>query len=166
MPAAEAEGSSQAATLTSSASEQDPLVTVHLNTVVAPIVKPVTPEVGEAGVVATPVPETVVHSPVPTTGVFPAKVVVVALQTLIVDPASAVVTCVEETTSTSAKELPQPLAMVHRKVVVAPIVNPVTPEVGEFGDVATPVPETVVHVPVPSVGVFPAKVVVVLLHIS
>src|ERR1035437_9966686 len=37
--------------------------------------KPVTPDVGEDGVVIVPVPLTKVHTPVPTTGAFPAKIV-------------------------------------------------------------------------------------------
>jgi hypothetical protein len=39
-----------------------------------PVEIPVTAEVGEVGVVITPVPETKVHKPVPTTGVLPVKV--------------------------------------------------------------------------------------------
>jgi len=46
--------------------------------VLAPTLKPVTPEVGEEGVVTTPVPAITVHVPVPTAGVFPASVAVVA----------------------------------------------------------------------------------------
>jgi hypothetical protein len=41
------------------------------------------------------------------------------------------------------------------------MVNPVIPDVGEDGDVMVAVPETTDHSPVPTVGVFPAKVVVV-----
>jgi hypothetical protein len=56
-----------------------------------------------------------------------------------------------------------PLVIVQRKVTTAPNVNPVTPEVGEDGVVivAVPVPGTTDHIPVPIVGVFPVKVVVV-----
>ena len=38
---------------------------------------PVTPELGEAGLVIIPEPLTSVHNPVPVTGVFPARVAVV-----------------------------------------------------------------------------------------
>ena len=41
----------------------------------APRPKPVTPDVGEDGVVIVPAPLTKVHVPVPITGVFPANVV-------------------------------------------------------------------------------------------
>mgnify|MGYP001565941091 FL=1 len=41
---------------------------------------PVTPEVGEVGVVMVAVPENTVHKPVPGAGLFPAKVAVVTPQ--------------------------------------------------------------------------------------
>lgn len=52
---------------------------VHLNTDDPPIVKPVTPDVGEVGFVTSPVPEITDQLPVPTTGVFPPKVEIVIL---------------------------------------------------------------------------------------
>ena len=54
---------------------QVPFVIVHTN-VFTPVVKPVTPEVGLVGVVTAPVPAVTVHNPVPTVGVFAAKVAV------------------------------------------------------------------------------------------
>jgi hypothetical protein len=59
---------------------QAPLEMVHLSTELPPIVKPVTPEVGEAGVVTEAEPDTTLQAPVPTVGVFPASVAVVVLQ--------------------------------------------------------------------------------------
>lgn len=56
--------------------EQTPLLMVQRN-VLMPTLKPVTPDVGDVGVVTTPVPAKTVHIPVPTTGVFPASVAVV-----------------------------------------------------------------------------------------
>ena len=44
---------------------------------------------------------------------------------------------------------------------MAPILNPVTPDVGELGVVTVPVPLISVHVPVPIVGLLPANVAVV-----
>ena len=44
-----------------------------------PKLNPVTPEVGEVGVVIVPVPAINVHNPVPTPGAFPANVEVVTL---------------------------------------------------------------------------------------
>ena len=52
-----------------------PLLIVHTN-VFTPVVKPVTPEVGEAGVVTVAVPAVTVQTPVPITGVLAAKVAV------------------------------------------------------------------------------------------
>ena len=52
-----------------------PLVMVQVK-VFTPVVKPVTPLVGLVGVVTTPVPAVTVHKPVPTAGVFAAKVAV------------------------------------------------------------------------------------------
>ena len=49
---------------------------------------------------------------------------------------------------------------VHRKVLDAPAVRPVTPDVGEAGVVIAPVPAIFVQVPDPCAGVFPAKVAV------
>ena len=62
-----------------------PLDIVHWNEF-APNANPVITEVGEEGVVTIPLPETSVHTPVPTVGVFPAKVAVEA-QTVCVVPA-------------------------------------------------------------------------------
>ena len=54
----------------------DAFVIVHTN-VFAPTVKPVTPDVGSLGVVTVALPAITVHAPVPTDGVFPARVAVV-----------------------------------------------------------------------------------------
>ena len=52
-----------------------------------------------------------------------------------------------------------PLVMVQTKVFT-PVLKPVTPLVGELGVVTTPVPAVTVHAPIPTVGVFAAKVAV------
>ena len=54
-----------------------PFVIVHTN-VFTPSVKPVTPEVGELDVVTVALPAMTVHAPVPTDGVLPANVAIVA----------------------------------------------------------------------------------------
>ena len=59
---------------------QTPFEILHRK-VLTPTVKPVTPDVGEVGVVTVAPPTTTVQSPVPTIGLFPASVAVVA-QTL------------------------------------------------------------------------------------
>ena len=55
----------------------EPFVIVQRNTF-APMPNAVNPDVGLPAVVIVPVPLTNVHNPVPTVGVFPAKVAVVA----------------------------------------------------------------------------------------
>ena len=52
---------------------QVPLLIVQTN-VFTPVVNPVSPLVGLAGVVTAPAPAVTVHSPVPTVGAFAAKV--------------------------------------------------------------------------------------------
>ena len=54
-----------------------PLLVVHTNEF-TPIVNPVTPDVGSPGVVTVALPAITVHTPVPTVGVLPANVAVVA----------------------------------------------------------------------------------------
>lgn len=54
--------------------------------------------------------------------------------------------------------------MVQRNVVDAPIVKPVTPDVGEAGAVIVAAPETTVHKPVPTAATLPDSVAVVTLH--
>ena len=56
------------------------------------------------------------------------------------------------------------LEIVQRSVAVPGTASPVTPDVGEVGVVMVAVPETTDHVPVPTVGVFPANVAVVTPH--
>ena len=64
-------------------------------------------------------------------------------------------------TTSSVEGVQGELDIVHRRVAVPGTAKPVTPEVGELGVVIVAVPETTLHVPVPTVGVFPAKVAVV-----
>ena len=56
--------------------EQAPLLIVQTN-ILAPTLRPVTPDVGLDGVVTEPLPAITVHVPVPTVGVLPARVAVV-----------------------------------------------------------------------------------------
>ena len=54
---------------------QVPLPIVHTK-VFTPVVKPVTPDVGDVGVVTVAVPAVTVHAPVPTVGTFAASIAV------------------------------------------------------------------------------------------
>lgn len=131
---------------------------VHLN-VVAPRPRAVTPEVGEVAVVIVADPDTTVHKPVPVAGVFPASVAVVA-HTLWSAPAFDTVGGASLViTTSSVEDTHDPLLIVQRSVA-EPVTNPVTPDVGEPGVVTDAVPDTTVHKPVPTEGVFPASDVV------
>ena len=71
---------------------QGELEIVHRNVAVPPMAKPVTPEVGEPGVVTVAVPDNTDQLPVPIEGVFAANVVVVPPHgTVISGPALAAV---------------------------------------------------------------------------
>ena len=59
-----------------------PLEIVQRSVAEDPTTNPVTPEVGDEGVVTVAVPDTTDHIPDPTVGVFPASVAVVVLQIL------------------------------------------------------------------------------------
>ena len=65
---------------------------------------------------------------------------------------------------TSSKSLQVPLVMVQRRTAVLLVGTPVTPDVGELGVVIVAVPLISVQVPVPEVGLLPAKVKMPLLH--
>ena len=68
--------------------------------------------------------------------------------------------------TTSSVDVQVPLVTVQRKVAGVPAVTPVTPEVAELGVVMVAVPLTTLHVPVPVVGVLPAKVKEALLQFT
>jgi hypothetical protein len=138
---------------------QAPLLMVHWNTL-APVPNPVTPEVGEDAEVIVPAPLMSVHTPVPIVGVFPANVAVVP-HTFWVLPAAAVVGGVTPVIVTwLVDEAHEPFEMLHSKTF-APEPKAVIPDVGEVGAVTVPAPLINVHVPLPVVGVLPAKVAVV-----
>ena len=59
-----------------------------------------------------------------------------------------------------------PFVIVHFKIVLLPAVTPVTVEVLDVGVVMVPGPLTILHKPVPPVGVLPARVNVLVLHNS
>jgi hypothetical protein len=148
-------------TTSSKVAAQGELDIVQRKVTVPAATKPVTPEVGEPGLVIVAVPETTVHNPVPVTGVLPAKVAVVTPQAgVISEPAFAAVGAVLVITTSSVEAVQGALEIVHLKVF-APTPSPVSPEVGDEGVVMVPVPEINAHNPVPTPGAFPARVVVV-----
>jgi hypothetical protein len=83
----------------------------------APMVRPVTPEVGLDEAVTTAVPLTTDHAPVPTPAVLPARVAVVMLQSDWSAPAAAAVGFRLKVTSTSSVEAVHgALLIVQRRV--------------------------------------------------
>ena len=128
--------------------------------VLTPTLNPVTPELGDVGVVKIPVPATTVHNPVPTVGVLPASVPEVIQINWSIPAFDAVGGVLRKIVMSSVEGVHTPLEMVHRKIF-APKLNPVTPEEGDVGVVTTPVPAMTVHAPVPTIGLFPASVAVV-----
>src|SRR5260221_12092967 len=137
----------------------DPLVTVQTK-VFAPTERPVTPEVGSAGVATLPVPARTVHAPTPTVGVLPARVAVVE-QTVSSGPALAVVGGASRVITTVSRDEGQLALLTVQMNEFTPTLRLVTPEDGSPGVVTFPVPASTVHAPVPTVGVFPANVDVV-----
>jgi hypothetical protein len=141
--------------------EPQPFVIVHLK-VFIPTVKPVTPEAGLLTSVTLAPPAVTVHVPVfPAAGTFPVKLAMVK-QVVWFTPTVATAGAgflVILTLLTEAGQVP--LVIVQVKVLM-PKPKPVTVEVGELGLVIVPAPAVSVHCPVPTVGVFPAKVKVVL----
>jgi hypothetical protein len=165
-PAVEAVGRSEIVIITSSVDgAQLPLLIVQRRVAEVPTTKPVTPEVGEAGVVMVATPATNVHKPEPEGGVLPARVATVELQSVWSVPALATVEGAPILIATSSVELAQePLDIVQRRVTEEPIAKPVTVEVGELGEVIVAKPATTDHVPLPTAAVLPASVVVVTLQ--
>ena len=137
---------------------QVPFVIVHTK-VFTPVVKPVTPDVGELGVVTIAVPAVTVHAPIPVVGAL-AATVPVSVQIVWSGPATEVVgngsTFIIVVSILTAQV---PLLIDHTKVFT-PVVSPVTPDVGEAGIVTTPVPAITVQAPLPVVGVLAASVAV------
>ena len=144
---------------------QNELLIVHLTTVLLPSVKPVNVVVVEALSVITAVPLTILQLPVPVVGLLPVIVTVGTLHKVWSNPASATVggAAISIVTS-SALAVHVPLLIVQRNVVLVPGVKPVRIVLGELLSVIVHVPLTILHKPVPTIGLLPAKDVLVTLH--
>lgn len=125
-----------------------------------PVEIKLTAVVAEAGEEITPLPDTNVQSPVPTDGAFPAKVAEVT-QTVCDTPAFEIVGGVSRTIATVEVDGAQTLLLIDHWNTFTPNPKPVTPLFGDVGDVIVPAPDTNVHEPVPTAGVFPFKVALV-----
>ncbi len=146
---------------------QKPLLIVHLNVAVLPMLNPLTPVVDSVAVVTVAVPLTTLHTPVPTTGVFPFRVAVLRLQNCWSISALAVVGSSDTLiTTSSVVAVHVPLLIVHCNVVLVPGVKPLMAEVSELGDAMVAVPLTTLHVPIPTPAELALMFVVVTLHRS
>ena len=102
-------------------------------------------------------PDTKLHVPVPTAGLFPFKVAVVA-HTVWFAPATDVLGLRSRCTETVELEFGQlPLPIVHCNTFI-PAPNAVKPVLNKFGEVIVAIPDTKLQVPVPTAGLFPFKV--------
>ena len=130
------------------------------------MLKPVTPELEEVGVLTVAAPETTDQLPLPVEGVLPARVAVVVLHRFWVPPGMEVVGGAAILIVMSSVELLQaPLEIVHLRVE-EPRERPVTPEVEE-DELLKPMlelPEITDQEPVPTEGAFAARVDVLILH--
>ena len=124
----------------------------------APADKLLTPDMGSEGVSTVPVPNVVVHKPVPTAGAIPARVAVAA-HTDWLPPGVDIDGGKSLVISTVEVEMGHtPLSIVHVKVVVVPDPREFTVEFGSFGKSTIPGPPEV-HVPVSvTSGIFPPSV--------
>lgn len=133
----------------------EPLVIVQTN-LLAPVLRPVTAEVGDTGVVIVALPVITVHAPVPIEGAFPPSVVELE-HTVWSAPALAVVGIAALMIVTVSLEAGQLALLIVQTNVFVPTDNPETPEVGVPGAITVAPPTTTVHNPDPTVGVFPAR---------
>ena len=116
-------------------------------------------DVGELNVVIVPVPDMSDQVPVPMIGVFAAKVVL-SEQIVWSNPAFALVGGGSTIIATVSREVAQGRLVILHLKVFTPTLNPVTVDVGLFGEVIVPEPVRSDHVPIPTRGLFPANVVV------
>jgi hypothetical protein len=142
---------------------QELLLIFHLK-VYAPAINPDTALFGNNGfaIVTPPGPAVCVHDPVPITGMFPARVVVVP-QTLWSGPAFAVVAAAEIVTVIVSRVIVHAFRVIDHSKVEVPLLRPVTVVLFCEGDViAAGVPVSCAQFPEPRPGELAAIVIVVL----
>jgi hypothetical protein len=138
---------------------------VHLTTVVAPAVTPVTVLVGDAGVVTVPGPLWITHAPVPGVAALPARVKLVVLHNVWSPPAAATGAAAVLVNIISSKVgTHPPLLTLQRTVALVPGAIPVTVVVALVVLVIVAVPLCKLHVPTPIAGTVATIVNVLVLH--
>src|SRR5688500_3164808 len=147
---------------TSSKLVQAPLLIVHLNVTLFPVIRPVTVLVGDVSVVilaplAAPV---IVHKPVAVTGegASAAKVKFGVLHSSWSAPALAATGGALFVSTTTSDVEHEPLLIVHLSVTLLPAARPVTVVVGEAVLVMVAAPASIVHTPVPGAAALAASV--------
>src|SRR5258707_80594 len=155
--------------ISSKVARQLPLLIVHLKVAALPAVIPVMVVVGLVLLVIVAVPLWTLQAPVPTVAMFAAIGNVLVLHWLMFTPASATVgLALFVSTTSSVLGVHTPLLTVQRNVTLFPAVNPLTALLFAAGVVmlAPFAAPTIVHMPVPAAGMFPANVKFPLLHCS
>ena len=140
---------------------QVPLEIVHRNVADVPGTKLLTPVVGNVASAKVAAPLITVHKPEPMPAELALMLLVVVLHKFWSAPAAAVVgvwsTCI---VTLSVVDGQFPLAIVQSKLTEDPDESPVSELEAEFAEEILAEPEVIVHVPMPTTGVFAANVVV------
>ena len=144
---------------------QKPLLIVQRNTVLVPAVNPVIVVVDELAAVIVHVPLTILHNPVPITGVLPIIVAVDVLHCVWSAPAAATVAGSDTSIVTSSMvAVHVPLLIVQRNVVVVPGTKSVIVVTGELPTAIVQLPVTMLQLPTPTPAELADSAVVVVLH--
>lgn len=158
-PAFEIEGVFVPTTIMLSSDEAQGAFEIVQRKVLLPTPKPVIVVFGLLGETIVPDPPSNVHSPVPAVGVFAAITALDEMQTVWSGPAEAIEGTARVVILIFETEEAQGGLLIDHVSTVTPGVKPVTVVFLRSGFVITPGPETLTHVPVPEVGLFPFKVV-------
>lgn len=143
--------------ITSSVLEgQAPFEMVHKN-IFCPPAKFAVYVPGSLIFVNSPLPERILHVPIPVKGVLAFNVTEFKL-VVMSSPAFAIVGMSSTQISTSSIEGGQVAPVIVQRKIFEPILKPVTEVTGEVGLVIVPLPLMSVHNPVPTIGVFPFRV--------
>mgnify|MGYP001592676019 CR=1 FL=1 len=130
---------------------------VHLKTLL-PTPNPVIVVAGLVGVLIVPLPESNVHTPVPTIGVLAAMIAPAVTQTVWFGPADEIDGTAFVVMVMLAVDEVHGGLLIDQVSTVVPTVSPVTVVLATSEFVMVPGPETFIQLPTPAPGTFPAKV--------